>query len=393
MTAQQLSRTAEELQPEFARNPMQRFAMAFGLYVLWTGLVWLGVRLGRIDLPAGAATLLLCGVAATNALFGVLARAASRHQPPPGPMVAVQCLMGLAWVTAFTALRSGGAEFSLGMYVTAVLYALFQVGQLTFIRLMLMAALGYAAAVLGRLQWLPGEPVFGAEVLNLVVFLGVASWLLVFAHHLHALRSQLHDRNAELQEMVLKVSRVAERDHLTKSFNRHYIMETLAREKGRADRSNNPVSIVILDLDHFKAINDDHGHLVGDRILRGVAKRVRAELRSMDAINRSDYRRSLGRFGGEEFIVILPGTGLRGAAHCAERIRAAIASRPFDESYRVTISVGVAEYRRGETVPELLTRADEALYRAKSEGRNRVIVNGDLSMMRAEVLDLRPATR
>jgi diguanylate cyclase (GGDEF)-like protein len=393
MTAQKFSQTADELQPEFARNPMQRFVMAFGLYALWTGLVWLGMILGRIELPAGAAMLLLCGVAATNALFGVLARAASPHQPPPGPMVAVQCVMGLVWVTVFTALRSGGAEFSLGMYITAVLFALFQVGQLTFIRLMLLAALGYAAAVFGRLQWLPGEPAFGAEALNLVVFLGVASWLLVFAHHLHALRSQLHKRNAELQNMVHKVSRVAERDHLTKSFNRHYIMETLSREKGRADRSNNPVSIVILDLDHFKAINDEHGHLVGDRILRGVAKRVRAELRSMDALNRSDYRRSLGRFGGEEFIVILPGTALRGAAECAERIRAAIAARPFDETYRVTISSGVAQYRRGETLPEMLARADEALYRAKSEGRNRVVVSGNLSTMRAEVLDLRPATR
>jgi diguanylate cyclase (GGDEF)-like protein len=279
------------------------------------------------------------------------------------------------------------------MYITAVLFALFQVGQLTFIRLMLLAALGYAAAVFGRLQWLPGEPAFGAEALNLVVFLGVASWLLVFAHHLHALRSQLHKRNAELQNMVHKVSRVAERDHLTKSFNRHYIMETLSREKGRADRSNNPVSIVILDLDHFKAINDEHGHLVGDRILRGVAKRARAELRSMDALNRSDYRRSLGRFGGEEFIVILPGTALRGAAECAERIRAAIAAGPFDETYRVTISSGVAQYRRGETLPEMLARADEALYRAKSEGRNRVVVSGNLSTMRAEVVDLRPATR
>ncbi len=393
MTANQTSRSAAALQPEFARNPMQRFVVASGLYALWTGLIWLGVTLGRIQLPPEATFYLLAGVAGTNALFLMLALSTARHQPPPGPMVAIQCLVGLGWITAFTALRSGGAEYSLGMYLTAVLFALFQVGQLTFVRLILLAALGYAGAVLGRLQWLPGEPSFGPEALNLVVFVGISCWLLVFAQHLHALRQQLHERNAELQSMVKKVSRVAERDHLTKSFNRHYIMETLSREKGRADRSNNPVSVFILDLDHFKAINDEYGHLTGDRILKGLAKRVRAELRSMDAVNPSNYRRSFGRFGGEEFIVILPGTGLRGALHCAERIREVIAERPFDETYRVTISAGVTEYRRGETVPELLARADEALYRAKSEGRNRVVADGSMPSQPAKVLEMHPATR
>ena len=393
MTADQLSRSAELLQPEFARNPSQRFAMAFGLYLLWTTLVWLGVSVGKIEIAHEAHSILLAGVAATNALFLVLARAARTHQPPPSAMVAVQCLIGLVWITGFSALRNGGAEFSLGMYLTAVLFALFQVGQQTFMRLMLLAALGYAGAILVRMPWLLGTADFSVEALNLIVFFGIASWLLFFSHHLHALRQQLHDRNAELQGMVQKVSRVAERDHLTKSFNRHYIMETLGREKGRADRSNNPVSVCILDLDHFKSVNDEHGHLVGDRILKGLAKRVRAELRTMDAINRSDYRRSFGRFGGEEFIIILPGTGVRGAARCAERIRQAIAARPFDETYRVTISAGVAEYRRGETVPEWLARADEALYRAKAEGRNRVVINGHITRHDAQVMRIHPAQR
>ena len=165
-------------------------------------------------------------------------------------------------------------------------------------------------------------------------------------------------------------------------------MDSLAREKGRADRSNVPVSVCIFDLDHFKHLNDEHGHLVGDRVLKSFAKRVRGELRGMDTANPSDHRRSFGRFGGEEFIAILPSTALAGAAACAERIRAAIADRPFDDLYRVTTSVGVAEYRRGETVPELLARADDALYKAKAEGRNRVELDGDLEPRSAEIHQL-----
>ncbi len=389
MTADQTTRLVKSPQPEIARNPTQRFAMACGLYLLWAGLVWLGTQLGSLQLDDHWLNISLAGIAATNALFFVLSRAPLENQLPVPVSAALQCLAGLLWITLFTAVRTGGAEFSLGMYLCAVLFALFQVGQQSFLRLSLIAALGYSAVVGSRIALVPGEPTFGPEVLNLLVFLGITCWLLVFAEHLHALRRQLRDRNLELRNMLRKVSRVAERDYLTRSFNRHYIMETLAREKGRADRSNTPVSVCIFDLDHFKDINDEFGHLVGDLILKGFAKRVRAALRAMDASNPSEHGRSFGRFGGEEFIVILPGTGLTGAAQCAERIREAIAERPFDTVSKVTVSAGVAQYRRGETVPDLLARADDALYIAKDKGRNRVETSGHAETFDAKVMNFR----
>ena len=151
------------------------------------------------------------------------------------------------------------------------------------------------------------------------------------------------------------------------------------------------MAVCIFDLDHFKALNDEHGHLVGDRVLKRFARRVRNELRAMDLANPTDHRRSFGRFGGEEFIAILPSTALAGAAACAERIRATIADKPIDDIYKVTVSVGVAEYQRGETVPEMLARADDALYRAKAEGRNRVVIDGDVPEHRAQVHRLHPS--
>jgi diguanylate cyclase (GGDEF)-like protein len=375
----------------FARTPSRQFSMAFGLYLLWFALAWLGHLIGEIAIHSDTVSVMLAGIAATNALFFGLSRDRSPMRPPASALATAQCIMGIAWTSVFAYLTHGGGDLAFGMYLTATVFGLFQVGQRTFVRLALFASAGYAAVLLSTALLGTAPRSTWSQGLSLAVFLGVMLWLMIFAGHLNGLRRQLQQRNTELKDGIRKLTRVAERDHLTKSFSRHYIMDTLAREKGRADRSNNPVSICIFDLDHFKAVNDQHGHLVGDRILRAFARRVRGELRTMDAVNRSDYKRSFGRFGGEEFIAVLPCTGLIGAERCAERIRLALAGRPVDGTYPVTVSVGVAEYRRGETVPELLARADEALYQAKAEGRNRVCCSGRKEKMNARVMDLRRA--
>lgn len=389
MSLDQLSNSSKALHPRFVREPLQQFYMAFSLYLLWCVVAWLSHWLGHLTISTDAGAFLLAGIAGTNALFYGIARASEAEQPQASAVVALQCGLGVVWATIFTYSVSASSDLALGMFMTATLFALFQVGRRTFIQLSLIAGLAYALAVLARELPPASRGTLTEDMLHLVSYLGVMVWIAVFAGHIHNLRQQLHDRNEQLRDNIRKVARVAERDHLTKSFNRHYIMETLAREKGRADRSNNPVSVCIFDLDHFKSMNDEHGHLVGDRVLKVFAKRVRTELRSMDAVNPSDHRRSFGRFGGEEFIAILPATGLRGAERCAERIRRIIADQPIDDVYRITVSAGVAEYRRGETVPELLARADEALYRAKAEGRNRVAVNGESPSRNAQILQMR----
>jgi diguanylate cyclase (GGDEF)-like protein len=140
----------------------------------------------------------------------------------------------------------------------------------------------------------------------------------------------------------------------------------------RSDRTGQPFCVCLLDLDHFKSLNDQHGHLAGDRTLASFARRVRGELRTMDSINQAGVPSALGRVGGEEFLVLLPDTTLRGALRVAERIREAVGQRPLDGKHDVTVSVGIAEYRGSETVGSLLGRADKALYGAKRGGRNRV---------------------
>lgn len=163
---------------------------------------------------------------------------------------------------------------------------------------------------------------------------------------------------------------LAEKDALTGIPNRRYFFKQAARELDRARRTGAPLSAVMLDIDHFKRINDRHGHEAGDRILREIAQLLAGQLRTVDV---------LARTGGEEFAVLLPDTDAAAAKRAAERLRVAVERHrhrlPGDQV--VTVSAGVAQVLPGEaSVQHALSRADVALYRAKETGRNRTCVSG-----------------
>ena len=156
----------------------------------------------------------------------------------------------------------------------------------------------------------------------------------------------------------------AMRDPLTGLLNRGAVLDALQMECSRTDRIGGSFGLIMLDVDYFKTINDTHGHLVGDGVLREVASRLRGSLRTYD---------SIGRFGGEEFLVIAPGCGGVTARELAERLRRAVGDTPIVYSGRtlaVTISLGVASGAGSPARDALLRGADEALYAAKAAGRN-----------------------
>lgn len=171
-----------------------------------------------------------------------------------------------------------------------------------------------------------------------------------------AARQALQAANAELQ-------RLATTDHLTGAWNRTYLEETLVAEMGRAERYRQPLSLLMFDIDHFKAINDTHGHLVGDEVLIELTRRIRAQLRTVDV---------LARWGGEEFVLLLPHCGAAEALRVAEKLRALVAEPPFPQAGQVTASFGLAQWQLHEPLDTWLKRADDALYAAKAAGRNRV---------------------
>jgi diguanylate cyclase (GGDEF)-like protein/hemerythrin-like metal-binding protein len=177
---------------------------------------------------------------------------------------------------------------------------------------------------------------------------------------------RLREKEQALNLTLTSLDQQASTDALTGAWNRRQFDELSTGELARAQRYGQPLSILLLDLDLFKKINDEYGHGEGDRVLQQVADCIRWTLRKSD---------SLTRWGGEEFIVLMPQTSLSQAVVLAERVRASIASHRIMEQDTVTASIGVAEFMAPETREQWVARADAAMYRAKRAGRNRIEID------------------
>ncbi len=179
-----------------------------------------------------------------------------------------------------------------------------------------------------------------------------------------------------LQRDLDEVRKESMLDPLTKIANRKAFDEQLEVEIKMAIETGKPLSLVVFDIDHFKAFNDTYGHLTGDQVLRLVAQVLKANIRGRDMA---------ARFGGEEFVAILPETDLSGGLNVGETIRAAVQSKELlkrstnEKLGRITLSVGVAVFRSDDTAASLIERADRCLYAAKGKGRNRVVAEHQLS--------------
>ena len=194
------------------------------------------------------------------------------------------------------------------------------------------------------------------------------------ALRLQRIRAHLTRQKRELEQAVAQVQQLATQDELTGLPNRRYLTEMLEAEQRRSQRAGHPWMVALLDLDFFKRVNDRYGHAVGDQVLRNFATTVRRTVRNTDV---------LARWGGEEFLLLLQDTASDAALPMLERVRAAVqtmADTPVDGNGPalsavpcVTVSIGVAAHCAGDSVEKTVDRADQALYQAKAQGRNRVV--------------------
>lgn len=184
----------------------------------------------------------------------------------------------------------------------------------------------------------------------------------------HLKIKKLQDELRRTNELLLEISNT---DHLTGLFNRRYMMEALEKEKQRCARKGSNLSLIILDIDHFKQVNDLFGHQQGDIALQMVALQLQKELRNYDCA---------ARYGGEEFVAILPDSTIKEALLVAERVRVAVQNTKFNDALsklKLTVSLGVTTFspQHCATIDSFIKLADDALYRAKSNGRNRIECN------------------
>ena len=168
-------------------------------------------------------------------------------------------------------------------------------------------------------------------------------------------------KKALKNEEILK--KISHTDQLTKIFNRRKLDEILIREGYQSNRYNKPLSIILIDIDHFKIVNDTHGHQIGDKILKEFSSVIQKNLRVSDCF---------GRWGGEEFLVISTNTNIKGALSLTNNIKEIVKNEEYTNDLIITASFGVGEIQKGENIYNLISRTDEALYKAKNDGRDRI---------------------
>jgi diguanylate cyclase (GGDEF)-like protein len=268
---------------------------------------------------------------------------------------------------AYLSYHVGEARVAIAMfYPVALLFGALRLGAARLLGLAAIALLAHGIVLWLWHQHNPGVNATASQM-QIAALAVILPWFAAMGAYVNGLRRRLSDSNRRLTEAVERIESIAARDDLTGLYNRRYLLEFLDRETARAQRSGGTFSVCLIDIDHFKRINDGLGHAAGDVVLKHFGAVVAAAIRSVDI---------LGRVGGEEFRVILPDTDNQGALESADRIRKAVETSSFKGLpgvRQVTVTVGVARAILNESSAALLVRADRALYQGKAAGRNTVV--------------------
>lgn len=259
----------------------------------------------------------------------------------------------------------------------AFMFGMLRLSTLRLSAIAVVALAAFAAVIALRMHEGQDQELIRQEFRHWMILVLTLPWFLLIGGYIRRLRRDLSEVSHRLDD----AEQQARHDELTGALNRRAIMAALEAEKNRCDRFGEVFCVCIVDIDSFKRVNDQNGHLAGDEVLRRFAQGVITGLRATD---------TFGRYGGEEFVQLLAHTELEGALVQAERVRRHALSLDFQQFAKgcaITVSIGVAQYRPGESVTEILARADSALYEAKRAGRNRVVAwpaAPDVSPGRAE---------
>ncbi|MGL4319118.1 MAG: GGDEF domain-containing protein [Pseudomonas sp.] len=343
---------------------IRRFMMSVAMYVLaavpQAVSLYSGVSPGWVML-----TWVLIAVV-TNLGFYLLFRYNHNLRFKDPSLTIAQMLAAIAMVL-FTQVYAGqGRGAYLVVLLIIMVFGTFKLHTRQLLILSLLTIAAYAAT-LPLIRLIEGERFnLAVEMILWCSFSTFLPFISVLGGNISDLRTKLMASNAQLQEVLQQVTELATHDELTGAYNRRYLLEMLNHEKNRTDRGGGGFCVCLFDLDHFKRVNDNHGHPAGDTVLKTFAATIEPLLRNTDFF---------ARYGGEEFLLFLPQTSLEMAQHCIKRIQDALAEtcyEGFAADFRVSASVGVAQYYLQETVPGLIERADKALYRAKQNGRNRM---------------------
>jgi diguanylate cyclase len=343
---------------------MRHTVMAAASYVTIIGFVIYCSYVGLSRLSP-AATWGLSALALTvNALFYLAISSGWNRRLRDPSMTLIQIVASNAWLLLVLYYTEQIRGAVLILFLNSFIFGILQLRTAQFLGVALLALAGYGAVIGLLAKYHPQSLDLRAEILQWVLLAMALPWFAVTGAYISNIRSTLRQKNRELEKALGTIELLASHDELTGAYSRRFFLDALRREKTRSDREHKTFCVAMLDLDSFKAVNDQHGHLVGDDVLREFAESVQFELRGSDCF---------ARYGGEEFALLLVDTDLSYANGVLQRIRQRIASNSFSHVGRtVTVSAGISQYRLHEDLSGALGRADRALYSAKAAGRNRV---------------------
>jgi diguanylate cyclase (GGDEF)-like protein len=292
--------------------------------------------------------------------FGFNKKLADPAMTMPQMLYAILCA---AWGYSFT----GNAHTMVGIILAVILmFGMFGLSsrQVIWVGIYALALFGVVMALMAQRD--PERYHAGSEVVNFVMMCIMVVGVGLLTVRLHRLRDRLRRQKVDLEAALAHIHRLATHDDLTGLVNRRHMQELLENERMRLERSKQDWCVALLDLDHFKSVNDAHGHAIGDEVLRALSRHAHTLIRRTDV---------LARWGGEEFVLLLPNTPLGMAVTSLERLREHFYATPLVVQgihLPVSFSAGLTEHLRGETVAQTLERADKLCYRAKTLGRNRI---------------------
>lgn len=337
---------------------LKRFFMAFGSYVMWCAICVLIYTQELTRVTFDVLLSCLVGILVVNICLYAIIRSGLNKKFKDPSLTLPQMIIATFWVMVIVYYSDSMRSVVLLTYFVVFIFGLFRLNVWQFLLLSIFAVVNYAL-VIYLLYVKDPRLINKADILNIIILALVLPWFSLIGGYITKLRAQISHALSTIEKLAIL-------DDLTQVYNRRQMYKILEHQKALVDRGIHPFSICIFDLDHFKRVNDTYGHTAGDIVLKTVAQETKKNLRNIDHI---------ARYGGEEFILILTNSEKDQAIICAERIRRIVKKIRFPDmpdDFRITISVGVADYQPGETIQNTINRADTALYRAKANGRDRV---------------------
>ena len=346
-------------------------------YVLRTVLAsfgyLLGVVIAEVALYTGVADLAAARVFGAAALsvslisYAVVRFGLTRHFRDPA-LTGLQMLMGetLAVVGYMQFHEFRGAMIALNLAVVS--FGIFSLSLQKQWAMNLYALLTMGSGMMWMSMRDPVNYPPAVEAVHFLILLTLQFMVALLGAQFGELRRRLNGRKRELEAALIRIQELANRDGLTGLYNRRYAQELIDLHARLRERNGRYLSMALIDLDHFKQVNDQHGHAVGDQVLQVFAQHALRLTREADIV---------ARWGGEEFLIVMPETSVEGASQLIERLRETLANVCASQDVpelRVTFSAGITAHLMGETTDQTLSRADEALYAAKSAGRDRSVV-------------------